>query len=414
MFALVDCNNFYATCERLFRPDLNGKPIIVLSNNDGCVVARSAEAKAIGIKMGVPAFQITEAIRHHGIEVFSSNYSLYADMSNRVMRILEGLAPSLEIYSIDEAFLDVRGIRDLQEFGERVRRTIRQWTGIAVSVGIAQTKSLAKIATHGAKKFPATGGVVVLTDQERQRKLMGLIPVNDVWGIGRKLTQHLKALGIRTALDLAGSDVQSMRRRFNVVVARTISELQGVACLELEQVRSPKKEIVSSRSFSKRITTLEDMRQAVSQYTERACAKLRGERQFARSIGIFIHTSPFATSKPGYSNFCRTNTPFHTNDTLVFCELSRKILEKIWREGFEYNRAGVMLSDFSATQRRQRTLFDLPEKDNGQLMAAIDHINNTVGSIHIASSGIHQPWAMKREKLSPAYTTRWHDLPKVT
>ena len=413
MFALIDCNNFYATCERVFRPDLKGKPIIVLSNNDGCVVARSAEAKAIGIKMGVPAFQISDTIRRHGIEVFSSNYALYADMSNRVMRILEGLAPGLEIYSIDEAFLDVRGIRDLPEFGEQVRRTIRQWTGITVSVGIAQTKTLAKIATHGAKKFAATGGVVVLTDLDRQRKLMSLMPIQDVWGIGRKLTQQLEALGVKTALDLADQNVQSVRRRFNVVVARTVSELQGVSCLKLDEISSPKKEIVSSRSFSKRITTLEDMRQAVSQYTERACAKLRREQQFARSIGVFIHTSPFA-SKPGYSNFLRANAPFHTNDTLAFCELSGRIIEQIWKDWFEYNRAGVMLSDFSATLKRQRTLFDQPEKDNHQLMAAIDRINNTVGSIHIAASGINQAWAMKREKLSPAYTTRWSDLPVVS
>ena len=414
MFALVDCNNFYATCERVFRPDLKGRPIIVLSNNDGCVVARSAEAKALGIKMGVPVFQIADSIHRNGIEVFSSNYALYADMSRRVMQILEGMAPGLEIYSIDEAFLDVRGIRDLQGFGEKVRRTIRQWTGITVSVGIAQTKTLAKIATHGAKKFAATGGVVVLTDSARQNKLMSLMPVNDVWGIGRKLTQQLEAIGIKTALDLADSDIQSMRRRFNVVLARTVTELQGVSCLKLEEVSTPKKEIVSSRSFSKRITALDEMRQAVSQYTERACAKLRRERQFARSIGVFIHTSPFATSKPGYSNFCRASAPFHTNDTLAFCELSKRILEQIWKDGFEYNRAGVMLSDFSSSLTRQRTLFDQPERDNKLLMAAIDRINNSVGSIHIAATGINQSWAMKRERLSPAYTTRWQDLPVVS
>lgn len=413
MFALVDCNNFYATCEKVFRPDLSGKPIIVLSNNDGCVVARSAEAKAIGIKMGVPAFQIAEAIRRYDIEVFSSNYSLYADISHRVMRILGDLAPGLEIYSIDEAFLDVRGIRDLQGFGKKIRQTVQKWTGITVSVGIAQTKTLAKIATHGAKKYPATGGVVELTDRARQQKLMGLMPVNEVWGIGRKLTQKLESLGIRTALDLAETDAQSMRRLFNVVVARAISELQGTPCLDLEEVRSPKKEIVSSRSFSKRITTIEDMRQAVSQYTERACRKLREERQFARSISVFIHTSPFAT-KPGYSNFCRASAAFHTGDTLVFCKLSAKILEQIWRNGFEYSRAGVMLSDFSSTLTRQRTFFDKPEKDNRSLMAAIDRINNTVGSINVAATGIQQSWTMKREKLSPAYTTKWKDIPVVT
>jgi len=413
MFALVDCNNFYATCETLFRPSLRGKPLVVLSNNDGCVVARSAEAKALGLKMGVPAFQIKEQIARHGIEVFSSNYTLYADMSHRVMSILEKLAPAIEIYSIDEAFIDVRGIRDLHAFGLFIRKTILQWTGITVAVGIAPTKTLAKLANNGAKKYSGTGGVVVLTDVERQRKLMNLTPVDKVWGVGRKLTRKLNGLGIQTALDLCQSDTQDIRRQFSIVLARTVSELQGTSCLELEQVPSPKKQIVTSRSFGQRIIEIDDMRQAISEFTERACSKLRGGRQYARAISVFIQTNPFAKNKPGYANCAHGKLPDHTNDSFQFCRLAQRLLEQIWCEGYEYNKAGVMLGDFSQTTRRQITLFEKPARDNSQIMAAIDRINNTVGTIKLATTGVNQQWAMKRERLSPAYTTRWQDIPLV-
>jgi len=413
MFALVDCNNFYATCETLFRPSLRGKPLVVLSNNDGCVVARSAEAKALGLKMGVPAFRIKEQIERHGIEVFSSNYTLYADMSHRVMSILEKLAPAIEIYSIDEAFIDVRGIRDLHAFGLSIRKTILQWTGITVAVGIAPTKTLAKLANNGAKKYSGTGGVVVLTDTERQRKLMSLTSVDKVWGVGRKLTKKLNGLGIQTALDLCQSDTHDIRRQFSIVLARTVSELQGTPCLELEQVPSPKKQIVTSRSFGQRIVEIEDMRQAVSEFTEQACSKLRGGRQYARAISVFIQTNPFAKHKPGYANCAHGKLPDHTNDSFQFCCLAKRLLEQIWREGYEYNKAGVMLGDFSLSTRRQITLFEKPIRDNSQIMAAIDRINNSVGSIKLATTGVNQQWAMKRERLSPAYTTRWQDIPLV-
>jgi DNA polymerase V len=413
MFALVDCNNFYATCETLFRPSLRGKPVVVLSNNDGCVVARSAEAKALGIKMGVPAFQIKEEIERHGIEIFSSNYTLYADMSHRVMRILASFAPAIEIYSIDEAFIDVGGIRDLHAFGLALRTTIRQWTGITVAVGIAPTKTLAKLANNGAKKYSATGGVVVLTDTERQRKLMSLTPVDSVWGVGRKLTRKLNGLGIHTALDLCQCDVHNIRRQFNVVLARTVSELQGISCLDLEQVPSPKKQIVTSRSFGQRITEVDDMRQAISEFTERACSKLRKEGQYARAISVFLQTNPFTKHKPGYANCAHGSLPDHSNDSFQFCRLAQRLLQQIWREGYEYNKAGVMLGDFSPSTRRQITLFAKPVRDNSQIMAAIDRINNTVGTIKLATTGVNQQWAMKRERLSPAYTTRWRDIPLV-
>ena len=413
MFALVDCNNFYATCETIFRPSLRGKPVVVLSNNDGCVVARSAEAKALGLKMGVPAFQIKEQIERHGIEVFSSNYTLYADMSHRVMSILQTLAPAIEIYSIDEAFVDVRGVRDLHAFGVKVRKTIRQWTGITVAVGIAPTKTLAKLANYGAKKYQGTGGVVVLTDVERQRKLMSIAPVDEVWGVGRKLHRKLNGLGIQTALDLAQSDTQDIRRRFSVVLARTVSELLGTSCLELEQVPSPKKQIVSSRSFGQRITEIDEMRQAVSEFTERACRKLRREKQYARALSVFIQTNPFAQHRPGYADCAYGTLQNHTNDSFQFCRLAQRLLEQIWRDGFEYNKAGIMLGDFSLSTLRQTTLFEKPVRDNSKIMAAIDRINSTVGTIKLAATGVDQKWAMRRERLSPAYTTRWQDLPLV-
>jgi DNA polymerase V len=363
--------------------------------------------------MGVPAFQIKEQIDRHGIEVFSSNYTLYADISHRVMTILASLVPAIEIYSIDEAFIDVRGIRDLHAFGLSIRKTIRQWTGVTVAVGIAPTKTLAKLANNGAKKYSATGGVVVLADTERQRKLMSLTPVEKVWGVGRKLTQKLNGLGIQTALDLCQCDPQDIRRQFSVVLERTVLELRGASCLELEQAPSPKKQIVTSRSFGQRIIEIDDMRQAVSEFTERACSKLRGGRQYARAISVFIQTNPFVKNKPGYANCAHGSLPDHTNDSFQFCRLAQRLLEQIWREGYEYNKAGVMLGDFSQSTRRQIALFEKPARDNSQVMAAIDRINNTVGTIKLATTGVNQQWAMKRERLSPAYTTRWQDIPLV-
>ncbi len=364
MFALVDCNNFYATCETLFRPELRDKPVVVLSNNDGCVVARSAQAKALGIKRGVPAYQIRELIERYGVAVFSSNYTLYADISHRVMRILEGLAPSMEVYSIDEAFLDVSGIRDVQVLGEHIRATIRKWTGVTVSVGIGPTKTLAKLASYGAKKYPGTGGVVVVRTRERQRNLMRIAPVGEVWGVGRRLTRRLQLLGIHTALDLCDCDPA-------------------------------------------------DMHQALSAYTEIACTKLRQEKQFARSISVFIQTSPFAENRPFYANCAHGMLAEHSNDSFRFCRLAGRLLAQIWRDGYAYNKGGVMLGDFSPSARHQLRLLERPARDNRQVMAAIDRINTCVGSIQVAATGIQQPWAMRRAHLSPAYTTCWQDLPRV-
>jgi DNA polymerase V len=418
-FALVDCNNFYASCEKLFRPDLKDTPVVVLSNNDGCVVARSREAKALGIKMGVPLFQIQHLIKHHGIVAFSSNYALYADLSARVMSILEALAPRVEIYSIDEAFLDLTGVANavaLEDFGLQVRSTVQQWTGITVCVGIAPTKTLAKLANHAAKQYPATGGVVDLTAPERQRKLMSIMPIDEVWGIGRRLSKRLQAEGFKSVLDLANADPKQIRRHYSVMVERTVRELNGESCLELEDVAPTKKQIVCSRSFGQRITDYQSMRAAICQYTSRAAEKLRGEKRCAKMITLFLRTNRFNPDEPQYTPSLTAELPLPTNDTRDLVETAMRLLKTCWRDGYRYMKAGVMLSDFYEPGVYQQSLFDegTVRPNAKALMSVLDTINHSgKGHIFLAGQGTQKHWAMKREHLSPAYTTRWSEIPKV-
>lgn len=411
MIALVDCNNFYASCEKVFRPDLKDRPVVVLSNNDGCVVARSAEAKALGLKMGIPVFKIEHLIKKHDIQVFSSNYALYADMSHRVMTILEQSAPAVEMYSIDEAFVDVSTVGAVGEYAHYLRKTILQWTGITVAVGISKTKTLAKLANYGAKKYPQTGGVVVLNEQ-RAKKLMRITPVDEVWGVGRRLTAKLNAQGIITAYDLSQAGISDIRSKYSVVLARTVKELRGEPCLDLVEVREPKKQIVTSRSFGNKITLIAEMRQAISEFTEKVTGKLREEQQFAKAVAVFIRTNHFSNTRQ-YSSTIQSCFPHHTNDTIKINQLAQNLLTKIWRDGYEYNKAGVMLMDLTLSRARQRFLFEIVEKDNSELMKAIDYINTSVGKIQLATTGIHHNWAMRREHLSPCYTTSWSELPRV-
>jgi DNA polymerase V len=433
MFALVDCNNFYASCERLFRPDLQQTPIVVLSNNDGCVVARSAEAKALGIKMGVPFFQIRDTIQVQGVEVFSSNYTLYADLSSRVMQILEDLAPEVEIYSIDEAFLNLSGVETavaLEVFGAQIRQRIKQWTGIPVCVGIAPSKTLAKLANHAAKRYPATRGVVDLSDRERQRKLLALTPVSEVWGIGRRLSARLAEEGIHTAFDLANAQPAYIRKRYSLGVEKTVRELNGTPCLDLESVPEAKKQIVCSRSFGERITTLSDMKQAISQFTQRAAEKLRAEKQLAGILTVFIRTSHFNSAEPRYANSLTLPMVRPTQDSRDLMKYADNALRRIWQEGFRYAKAGVMLTDFLPETTRQYALFDdvsnPPPSDqwmkfhvndshrSDQLMKVIDRVNRSgKGKLYFARQGGERQWAMRRDNLSPAYTTRWDQLPWV-
>ena len=419
VFALVDCNNFYASCEKLFRPDLKDTPVVVLSNNDGCVVARSREAKLLGIKMGVPVFQIKSEMLRHGILAFSSNYALYTDLSSRVMRTLEEMAPRVEVYSIDEAFLDLTGIESvlsLVEFGQQVRERIGHWIGITVCVGIAPTKTLAKLANHAAKKYPATQGVVDLTNPDRQRRLLALVPVDDVWGVGKRLSKRLNALGITTALDLANASPRAIRDQFSVVLERTVRELNGESCIELEEIPPTKKQIVCSRSFGVKVTHFELLREAVCEYATRATEKLRKEQQQAKVMTVFIRTSPFKDNEPQYSNSASGELLIPSCDTRDFIELSSHLLKRIWKDGFRYAKAGVMLSDFYDPGMFQPGLFDdvSIRSNSQQLMSVLDTINQSgAGKVFFAGQGTKKDWSMKREHLSPAYTTRWDQLPRV-
>lgn len=423
VFALVDCNNFYASCEKLFRPDLTHTPVVVLSNNDGCVVARSKEAKKLGVKMGVPAFQVQKVMQQHGIVAFSSNYALYADISQRVMSTLESMTPRVEVYSIDEAFADLTGIAQLQsltEFGVLLRQSIQKYVGITVCVGIAPSKTLAKLANHAAKTWPKTAGVVDLTCRSRQRKLLALLPVAEVWGIGGKLSHRLQQLGINTALQLADANPKFIRQHFSVVVERTVRELNGESCIALEEMTPTKKQIISSRAFGERITDKQQMREAVSEYICRACKKLRQEQQQAKHLTVFLRTSPFSEKDAPYSasKSIALNTP--CSDTRIFLAQAMQLLDALWVNGYRYAKAGVMLADFYDPGVYQPGLFDEPaahpdKQDSDQkLMQLMDTLNAKQSkTIWFASQGAKQEWGMKRELLSPAYTTNWQDLPIV-
>ncbi|HHR1549355.1 TPA: Y-family DNA polymerase [Klebsiella pneumoniae] len=417
MFALCDVNSFYASCETVFRPDLKGRPVVVLSNNDGCVIARSPEAKPF-VKMGEPYFKQKDMFRRHGIIAFSSNYELYADMSNRVMTTLEELSPRCEIYSIDEAFCDLTGVRncrDLTDFGREIRETILRRTHLTVGVGIAQTKTLAKLANHAAKQWQRqTGGVVDLSNLERQRKLMALLPVDEVWGVGRRISKKLEAMGIKTVLQLADTDIRFIRKHFNVVLERTVRELRGEPCLGLEEFAPVKQEIVCSRSFGGRITEYHEMRQAICSYASRAAEKLRGEHQYCRFISAFVKTSPFALNEPYYGNSASIKLLTPTQDSRDIITAATKCLDVIWRDGHRYQKAGVMLGDFYSQGVAQLNLFDdnAPRKNSEKLMEVLDHLNakDGRGTLYFAGQGIQTAWQMKRDMLSPRYTTRYCDL----
>ncbi|MGK6325486.1 translesion error-prone DNA polymerase V subunit UmuC [Erwinia sp. DT-104] len=417
MFALVDVNSFYTSCETVFRPDLRGRPVVVVSNNDGCIISRSAEAKALGIKMGEPYFKIKQDLQRQQVQVFSSNYALYADLSHRVMTLLGELAPASEIYSIDEAFLDLTGVSNclsLEDFGRDIRQQVLKATGLTVGVGIAPTKTLAKLANYAAKKWSKTGGVVDLSDPARQRRLLPLVPVEEVWGIGRRVGKRLQLMGIKNALDLADSSVPTLRKHFSVVMERTVRELRGESCLALEEMAPAKQQIVCSRSFGHRVTDYQDMHQAICAWAERAAEKLRGEKQYCRFISVFIRTSPHDDNGTGYNNQASGRLLLPSNDTRDIIRVSTEALDRIWREGERYIKAGVMLSDFYSEGVAQLDLFaeTQPKANSAALMTAIDTLNSSgKGKVWFAGQGIEKSWSMKREMLSPAWTTRYSDLP---
>ncbi|MCX8967230.1 translesion error-prone DNA polymerase V subunit UmuC [Erwinia psidii] len=419
MFGLADVNSFYASCETLFRPDLRGKPVVVLSNNDGCVIARSAAAKILGIKMGVPWFQIKLQDFPERVHVFSSNYALYHSLSQRVMAALEEMTPRVEQYSIDEMFLDLTGIgavEDFESFGHRLRAHVLSTTGLTVGCGLAPTKTLAKSAQWAGKEWKQFRGVLALTPGNRKRteKLLSLQPVEEVWGVGRRLSKKLATMGIKTALQLAQSNPSFIRKNFSVVLERTVRELNGESCIPLEETPAPKQQIVCSRSFGERITTYDAMRQAVCQYAERAAEKLREERQYCRHIAVFVKTSPFAVNEPYYGNVAIEKLQAPTRDTRDIIAAAVRSLDRIWLDGHRYAKAGIMLNDFTPTGVTQLNLFDesQPKPHSEQLMKVLDGINHSgLGKVWFAGRGVAQEWQMKREMLSPSYTTNWMQIP---
>ncbi|ELJ8295789.1 Y-family DNA polymerase [Enterobacter roggenkampii] len=419
MFALADVNSFYASCEKVFRPDLRNKPIVVLSNNDGCVIARSKEAKQLGIRMGIPWFQLKAMQFPEPVITFSSNYELYASMSNRVMAHLEELAPRVEQYSIDEMFLDIRGIDsciDYEDFGRQLLEHVRSGTGLTIGVGMGPTKTLAKSAQWASKEWPQFGGVLALTpgNPRRTEKLLSLQPVEEIWGVGRRIGKKLNTYGVKTALELARMNPTFVRKNFTVVLERTVRELNGEACISLEEAPPAKQQIVCSRSFGERITSYESLRQAICQYAERAAEKLRGEKQFCRHVSVFIKTSPFAVNEVYYGNVASEKLLLPTRDTRDIINAAVKALGRIWLDGRRYAKAGVMLNDFTPSGVSQLNLFDevQPREHSDALMKVLDGINHSgKGKVWFAGRGIAPEWQMKREMLSPAYTTRWNEIP---
>jgi DNA polymerase V len=418
IFALVDCNNFYVSCERVFNPRLEGKPIVVLSNNDGCVVARSNEAKALGIAMGVPEFQIRPLLRAHQVQVFSSNYTLYGDMSQRVMETLEQFCPDLEVYSIDEAFLSLSGFssRNFTEYGRTIRTTVKRWTGLPVSVGIAETKTLAKIANRVAKRTPDTNGVFDLLACSDRDALLGRVPVEEVWGIGRNLTRLLNQQGIMTALQLREADDQWIRKHLGIVGLRLVMELRGISCLDLEECPAPKQSLTCSRAFGQLISTLADMEEAVSSYTSRVAEKLRREQLAATVLTVCLTTNEFKEG-PQYSNALTMKLAVATDSTSDLVRSALQGIRTIYREGYRYKKAGVILTGLVPASHAQADLFDSQDRGKSKrLMSALDAVNNRWGAdtLHYASSGISKAWKTQFHRRSPAYTTDWTALPIVT
>lgn len=414
MFALIDCNNFYASCERVFRPELNGKPIVVLSNNDGCVIARSNEAKAVGVPMGAPAFEYENLFKQHHVQVFSANFALYGDMSNRVMTILSDFSPEIEIYSIDEAFLKLSGfdLFDLQEYGEQICKKVKKWTGIPVSIGIAPTKALAKVANRIAKKYPArTNGSYIIDSDEKRVKALKWLKIEDVWGIGRQHTKRLKAQNIHKAYDFTQFSDGWVRKNMAVVGLRLKQELQGTPILGLEQPQ-PKKNIATTRSFEKNYTQFEEMAERISTFAATCAEKLRKQSSCCNSLMVFIQTNRNRKDLPQYSRSIVIQLPYVTNSTIELAHFSNQALQRIFRAGYHYKRAGVILQDFTPENTRQISLFDNRCEKHIPLMKAIDEINQKYGQqkIRLASQNLKKVWKMKQEKLSPRYSTSLSDV----
>ena len=417
-FALVDCNNFYASCERLFRPNLKNQPVVVLSNNDGCVIARSQEAKAVGIAMGAPLFKIRTLVEEHGVAVCSSNYALYGDISERVMTMLGSNAPSHEVYSIDECFLDLDnlGVPDLTAWCSSLRRDTYQWTGIPVSIGVGGTKTLAKLANRLAKKSTKAGGVIDLAHHpEWIDAALRKTPIGDVWGVGRRWSQMLEERGMVTAHDFAHAQDGWIRQKMGVVGLRTAHELRGHVCHALEDQPQPKQTTCCSRSFGATITDKSQVHDALMQFAERAAEKVRSADQVAGAMQIFIRTDPFNPNAAQKSLSGSVSFAQPTSDARTITGAATRILERIWREGFAWKKAGILLLDLSVKGAAPSSLFDAVANLDDGLMSAMDQINAKFGrgSIKLGLAGKDQDWRMRQDNLSPSFTTRWADLASV-
>jgi len=417
MFGLIDCNNFYASCERVFNPLLNGRPVVVLSNNDGCVIARSAEAKALGIPMGEPAYKLKALIEANQVVVFSSNYVLYGDMSHRVMTTVAQFAPDMEIYSIDEAFLLFDGFENinLKEYGEKIVRTTTRNTGIPVSLGVAPTKTLAKLANKFAKKYKDYKGVCIIDTDEKREKALKLTAVGDVWGIGRQYAKKLEYYSIHTAWDFTQRSKSWVRHTMGVVGERTWLELKGTPCVEMDKTTT-KKSICTSRSFGERLTELSPISEAVSNFAASCAEKLRKQHSLASVIMVFIQTNPNATNLPQHCKQVVLQLPVPTNDTTELINFALRGLKAIFAEGYQFKKAGVIVSELVPERPLQGDLFDTRNRDKfSRIMTVMDSLNASYGKqkVKIAAQGFDRKWRLKNEKLSPCYSTKLEDVLEI-
>lgn len=422
IFALYDINNCYASAEKLFSPKLKDRPVVVLSSNDGCVVARSAEAKALKVPMGIPWFKMLDLARQHGIVALSSNYELYGDLSNRVVSVLRQFTPHLEVYSIDESFLSLDGFShlDLEDYGRAIRERVLQWVGLPGCVGIGLSKTQAKLANFLAKKgLAGSDGVCNLLSMPSSLldDLLGRIEVAEVWGVGRKIDAQLQSMGITTVKDLRDADPSMIRRRFSVVLERTVRELNGVSCLELEEVAPDKQQIMVSRSFGQYAYAFSELSDAVATYTSRAAEKLRSQDSMATALLVFIETNYFRQDEPQYHNSFRLTFPEATSDTRELVQYALEALRRIYRRGYGFKKCGVMLTEIRPKEAVQASLFSPApgESRSDKIMSLMDNINSKWGrgAIRVAAVAAEHPWSMRRERKSPNYTTRWDELPVV-
>lgn len=418
MYSLVDCNNFFASCERVFQPNLRNVPIVVLSNNDGCVVARSNEAKALGIPMGEPVFKLTRLIEQHGIAVFSSNYSLYGDMSHRVMSILSQFVEDMEIYSIDEAFLSLKGFENynLEEYGRNIVRTVTRGTGIPVSMGIAPTKTLAKVASKFAKKYKGYNGVCIIDTEEKRIKALKQFEIGDVWGIGRRYRKKLEYHGIKTAFDFTQKSESWVRNMMTVVGVRTWKELKGISTIDLEKMAPDKQTICTSRSFGEMIEDFDTLMESVANFTASCARKLRIQRSCAGMLQVFIYTNRFREDLPQYYNSRIISLPTPTNDVTELIHYARLALKNIYKEGYQYKKAGVIVMDLVPQNNVQLNLFD--ERDrvkHEKVLEVLDEVHKKYGTkvLKVAAQGTGKKWALKSEYLSKQYTTNPDDFIEI-